>query len=122
MISSQVHSHIDLVSQIHKLITTGRTDPSLRFIHLQGGRQRQYLNRIERTVQMKMVPLDKELPPLYEVSVPQKWMVTLLSKCKGKGSSFTIKTMLDGFFLASGACWAEGQQSTEQQNISSYTS
>ncbi|CAC5396055.1 unnamed protein product [Mytilus coruscus] len=52
----------------------------------------------------KLVPLDQAIPPLYEriggteVSVPQKWMVTLLSKCKGKGSSFTIKKMLDGFF------------------------
>ncbi|CAG2251514.1 unnamed protein product [Mytilus edulis] len=53
----------------------------------------------KRNQKKKMVPLDKELPPLYErISVPQKWMITLLSKCKSKGSSFTVNKMLDGFF------------------------
>ena len=30
--------------------------------------------------------------------MPKSWMCLLLSKCKGKGSSFTFKKMMDGFF------------------------
>ena len=52
----------------------------------------------------KIIPLDQETPASYErmggteVVVPQKWLFTVLAKCKGKGPSFTVKKLVDGFF------------------------
>lgn len=52
----------------------------------------------------QQVPLGESIPEGMErlvetdVVVPRFWLAALLSKCKGKGGSFTVKKFLDGFF------------------------
>ena len=47
------------------------------------------------TVQEDLEQLDSSSP----IVVPKAWLAATLAKCSGKGKSFTLKKLMDGFFV-----------------------